>query len=421
MNMALVPQYARRGYRLTCCYSSVTRFISPYHPDYYKIGSCKIFRVYVKLKPQEEFVLSQCYKKGYKIERVYVNMHGLVPIKPSVAKKRRERKSPDDDDKLNVLLVAYDSMSRLNLLRTMPKTVDYLKRAGYVDLQGYNKVGDNTFPNILALLTGVTKSEKGRCSTKGINFDDCPFLWKEFHNHNYVSAYAEDVPEYGTFQYLKGGFFKQPTDYYFRPYMLAASERLRAKFKDVWNVCSGPILTADHIFNYALRFVSIFKNYFYFALFILSSFSHNDLNGPRAMDQKTVEFFQRLDDSGAYNNTIVVFFSDHGMRFSKILETHVGWLENRLPFVYIHLPDSFKNKYPEAYRNLQMNRNRLTCTYDLYVTLKDVLARGMNSIAPGGNVSIACPKCKSLFSGDFGDRSCRDAGITPDWCTCSKN
>ncbi|KAK7794926.1 hypothetical protein R5R35_005898 [Gryllus longicercus] len=432
VDKAVVPHYAPRGHRLTCCYSNVTRFTTPpghnytdQADNYYNISSCSEFEKEVKLKPEEEFILVRCnsYKNGHKNEKkeVYANMHGIVPIKPSVAEKRRERKSPDDDAALNVLMVGYDSMSRLSLLRTMPRTVAYLKRAGYIDLQGYNKIGDNTFPNIMAVLTGMDMNQlkEGCWPSKKTKVDDCPLLWKEFHNHSYVSAYAEDEPTMSTFNYQKTGFLKQPTDYYFRPYMLAASKKLKIQRRNNLDVCMGPISTTDHILRYALDFVTTFKNSFYFALFWMNNFSHNDINVPGAMDLRTLQFFNELDGSGTYNNTIVIFFSDHGMRFGKIRQTHVGWLEERLPFIYILLPDWFKYKYPEAYQNLQTNRNRLTSTFDLYVTLKDVLERGMNSTAASGNVSLACPKCKSFFSEEFGDRSCDDAGVTPHWCTCT--
>ncbi|GLG93093.1 Uncharacterized protein GBIM_00585 [Gryllus bimaculatus] len=163
---AVQLQYLRPGYSLKCCYSNVTRFTTPpgvpYTDDadnYYNISSCKEFRKEVKLRPQEEFILVRCnrHKNGHSEikKEVYVHMHGIVPIKPSVAEKIRERKSPNDDARFNVLMVLYDSISRLNLLRTMPETVAFLKRAGYVDLKGFNIVEKSTFPNVMAFLTGM--------------------------------------------------------------------------------------------------------------------------------------------------------------------------------------------------------------------------------------------------------------------------
>ncbi|MGR0295442.1 DUF229 domain-containing protein, partial [Klebsiella pneumoniae] len=84
--------------------------------------------------------------------------------------------------KMSVLLIGIDSISRLNLIRTMPKTVKYLDSNGWVDLRGYNKVDDNTFPNLMAILTGKTVDQvRSSCwPTPNTRMDDCPFVWKDF-------------------------------------------------------------------------------------------------------------------------------------------------------------------------------------------------------------------------------------------------
>lgn len=41
---------------------------------------------------------------------------------------------------LSVLMLSIDSISRLNLIRAMPKTAQHLYHTGWFELQGYNKV-----------------------------------------------------------------------------------------------------------------------------------------------------------------------------------------------------------------------------------------------------------------------------------------
>ena len=98
-------------------------------------------------------------------------------------------------------------------------------------MSGYNKVGDNTFPNLAAVLTGLTMEQlKNQCWTSSnIPFDKCPFIWKDYSELGYVTAYAEDQPPGSTFNYHKTGFVIPPTDYYIRPFLLASEEKLPGK------------------------------------------------------------------------------------------------------------------------------------------------------------------------------------------------
>lgn len=81
------------------------------------------------------------------------------------------------------------------------------------------------------------------------------------------------------------------------------------------------------------------------------------------------------------------------------------------------MPKWFREKYPQKYRNLLMNRNRLTNPYDVYVTIKRLLNEDYDD-GVSKPISKACPKCVSLFEKVSKDRGCEDAGIVPQWCMC---
>jgi hypothetical protein len=88
-----------------------------------------------------------------------------------------------------------------------------------IPLFGYNKVGDNTFPNLIPLLTGMSAHELARACYPNhkTKLDACPFIWKHFAAAGYRTAFGEDFPDIATFNYHKIGFVEQPVDYYARP------------------------------------------------------------------------------------------------------------------------------------------------------------------------------------------------------------
>jgi len=163
---------------------------------------------------------------------VYENVHAI--LNPEKVRERIDHNGSQPGNfsrKLSVLVLGIDSVSRLNFYRAMPKTERYLRETGWIGLKGYNKIGDNTFPNLMAILTGQTPQQAySRCKpTVAYKLDNCPFLWHNFRNAGYVTAYGEDETILNTFNYLKVGFVEPPTDYYLRPYMLASEKLLKIK------------------------------------------------------------------------------------------------------------------------------------------------------------------------------------------------
>ena len=206
-----------------------------------------------------------------------------------------------------------------------------------------------------------------------------------------------------------------PTDYYLRPYMLASEKLLKSKQRFGAKYCTGPELTVDRIFDYAVDFSKAFINVPSFGFFWTNGISHENMNGPSAIDGHFEAKLQDMENAGVFNDSLVIVLSDHGMRYGDIRTTFIGWYEERLPFIYIWIPEWFREQDPEAYKSLRINQNRLTSPYDLYETLRDILIRAGGQAIP----SSGCPTCSTLLRPVPRTRGCNDAGIAPHWCTCA--
>lgn len=283
----------------------------------------------------------------------------------------------------------------------------------------HTQMDDNTWPNLMAILTGFNLTVSfDKCNPKVVGqLDTCPFVWKDFRDTGYATTYVEDEPSFSTFNsHRKFGFLKPPTDYYMRPYMMAAEHLLPIKKKAMLNFCLGSKESGVHVYDYAMDFATHFKSDASFGIFWLNSFSHDLLDDPTSMDVKMKEYVQIMEARGILNESMVVMFSDHGLRYGEIRHLYTGWLEERLPYMFIWLPPWFKQEHPEIVEALKINRNRLTNPYDMHMTLKHILkladpSREMVS-APN------CPKCQSLFTEVPWNRSCEEISIDTHWCTC---
>lgn len=90
-------------------------------------------------------------------------------------------------------------------------------------------------------------------------------------------------------------------------------------------------------------------------------------------------------------------------------------MEDRLPFYGLWFPPWFYEKYPHIKRNIENNVDRLTSSFDVYETLKDIANENFN-----GHQRNAKSRGQSHLYPVPKNRTCRDAGIADHWCTCNK-
>ncbi|XP_034253052.1 uncharacterized protein LOC117652330 isoform X2 [Thrips palmi] len=436
---------------VTCCYTAMWRFQGPRwqeDPEVLRDGlrhgndirfakDCVAFEEPVAVP--HEFVRVTCTGRRLSNKTVdnklYTDYHAFVPL-------RRPRGHPGgitprehvSEDALSVLIVGIDSLSRLNMIRKMPKTRAFLEEhLGARSMMAYNKVEDNTFPNLVPLLTGMNIPElRNSCWPEdSAHFDACPWVWKRFNAEGYVNMFAEDTAWMGLFHYLKRGFAVQPTDYDPRPLLYLGEKNLGRGGGFNAKYCIGQRHQIEVLFDYGLKFVrgmAVLRRKF-FGLVWGTSLSHDMLNQPDEADDMYARFLGDLEATGLFNSTAVIFMSDHGLRFGSILSTYQGHLENMLPPMYVVLPEWVRRRYPLAIHNLECNRHSLVTVFDLHRTLHNLM--DLTSLeqakveADGARVAAAFaakggtpPRGISLFTPIPAARTCSDAGIPTNYCAC---
>lgn len=408
----LVPKYAKDG--VSCCVSSVNRGSGVEIDNKITYTKCRtISNNSIEIdNDRPSMVTCRSLKKK---KEVYKNVHVPIAITPTILNKTLNFKSFARP--LSVLWVGIDSVSRLNMIRTMPKTRAFLLNdPSWLEYKVFNKIGDNTFPNLMAMLTGLDNTQAySRCNPKTPGgLDKCDFIWHRFSAHNYVTAYAEDSYVMATFNYGKKGFTTPPVDYYMRSYQLACGD-LKARTVDNSPYCTGPEVDGERIWRAAKEFTRVHGNHSYFGFFWMNTYSHQQLNTPGRMDAKVQAYMNDLMKL-ADNNTVIIFHSDHGIRFGKIRNTLTGYIEERMPFLFMKFPAWFQEQFPEEYNNLKLNQDRLITPYDMYMTLQDILQ--YSGFDDDITQSEGCQNCHSLFAPIDLNRSCADVAIAEHWCTC---
>ncbi|XP_055693772.1 uncharacterized protein LOC129796084 [Lutzomyia longipalpis] len=374
-----------------------------------------------RVAPGEEFVKVTCDNFG--LGEIYQDFHYFVPdrMPPGDVVPAASRR------KVNVVVIGIDSVSRLNFRRQLKKTTRVLlEELGAIEMEGYNKVGDNTYPNLVPVLSGLEASElESICMPdKNSTYDSCHFIWRDYSRRGYLTAFAEDIGYLGLFNYFKKGFRNQPTDYYTRP-LITAMERQIA-YKKVGNVylCYGSKTPFEILFDYIHKFVQSLQERRFFGFFWTSSFTHDYLNMPKLIDGKIVSFLRQLNHEALLNDTVLILMSDHGLRWGSFRSTYQGMMEERQPFMYTIFPKWFHVDFPRAMRHFRRNTRRLSSHFDLHEMLRD-LARleqldddAIDARAADLAAADPLPRGISPFLPIPATRTCDAAGILPHWCTC---
>ncbi len=290
----------------------------------------------------------------------------------------------------SVIMIILDAVSDLQAQRALPRTLSYLKSLGLYTFQRHAVVGDGTFDNMVPMLFGqpaanlqipnvndsryefmtteinIDPKTKQRTETKKLvyypgPYDNYSFILKKFSKLNYTTFFSEEWRE-SAFYNLKNGFRQSPTDFYLRPYWLSIYETLS------YNQFSGNSNPKPCYLDKLLHFLSLdwlkqflnvhhkTPNYPTFGVMKMNEMSHDYLERLFWIDYDLKYFFQNLVQHNLLDNTILIFCGDHGHRQHHLRRTRVGSFEVKLPFFSMLIPQSFKEDFPQAIRNLEKNQ-----------------------------------------------------------------
>lgn len=74
--------------------------------------------------------------------------------------------------------------------------------------------------------------------------------------------------------------------------------------------------------------------------------------------------------------------------------------------------------YPKLMKDFRINANRLTTPYDVYSTLLHLLT--INEDKRSMRSAKCCSESNSLLEPIDSSRTCKEARIEPQWCTCGE-
>ncbi|GFR58564.1 hypothetical protein ElyMa_005363900 [Elysia marginata] len=379
----------------------------------------------IALPAWNEHIVSECFDANKTVlSRSYFH---LIRKKPDIEKEQHHKyldhvrvNSPLET--LSFFIIGIDGMSKQNFERAMPKTRNFLiDKMGAIELYKYNKLAFETFPNVLALLTGHTPEEFYRDwkynRTGYVDQINDAFLWTEARKLGYRTAMMLDAQSITAFHYQKKGFNERPVHYYQRETVLASTRDKLMRGEE--SNCLGDVPEVTVVHEPWLQIARTFgkdRTTPFFAYSFAVGITHDESDLASKGDEAYHKFLHDLVATDSLNNTVIVWFSDHGPRFGPIRETYHGRIETSTPYIFFVFPPWFKRKYPHLMKTLEINRNRLSSHFDLHETLRDLMYMRKGQ-RPKGTVK---ERAISLFREIPRERTCAQAGIPGEFCVCGR-
>ncbi|XP_017076410.1 uncharacterized protein LOC108111448 [Drosophila eugracilis] len=352
----------------------------------------------------------------------------LTKAPPTLKYWDEELNSNIETPPISVMIVGLDSLSHLNFLRQMPKTAEYMhQNMSHVEFWGFNKIGSNTYPNLIPMLTGLNETESDKYWQKDKCMDNLPLIWKDYKEAGYNTSFAEDMAIYSMFYYGKPGF-KRPTADHNLHDLMVELYIIKQESSMAFTNCVGGRTFMDVLLEMNDRLLPHKQRYPFFSFYWWANGFHEFLNSPRLADERFERFLKSLNNAGITNNTIIFFMSDHGLRWGRFRRSYQGMIEDSQPFLSILYPDWMRVKYPLAIKNLAGNAHSLITTYDLHETLKHILNLDSLKDNPITQKSeelwklkgSKTPKAVSLFLPIPTWRTCSTSQIPSKFCLCHK-
>ncbi|KAI3388479.1 hypothetical protein SNEBB_002622 [Seison nebaliae] len=345
----------------------------------------EFFEVQIELRNNET------YTKVY--SEVYYNWQ-TSKMAESMKKKRFDINNNIRHLPYNVMILGVDSLASQHMERLLPKSFKYATNQMKFDYFRNSQVsGGNTYPNLMALLSGVmelnitTYTNRGTIIEehddqylKNLNgyFDTLPFTWKLLPDY-YTTVMIEDYYTIAMFNYFKKGFSLPPTNVYMRPFFIQ-TERNELKLPQT-KVCDWAALfyeLIDDYLEYIEREFKLDPNNeillpFYFLSFHKRA-SHDNNVMVTTIDQKLERILKRLNQPIYLKNTLMFLYGDHGTRLDYYVFSEEGTIEKGKSTVLLRLP----NEFLEDRSIFQKNTDRFVTPFDLHRTFLHLLRAEYN-------------------------------------------
>lgn len=330
----------------------------------------------------------------------------------------------------NILFFFVDSMSRNHFKRKLPKVYEWIEKFFIPNSEKnnnnknqnnythesfqflkYHGVGTWTNINLQPFFFGVPYD-----ASEGI------YALNYFKNRGYITGSTENTCSREFVGLYSGEMSWLVWDSYDHDFTSFFCDPNFYSKEKVYSMTDGPYCyrrkclygrqTYEYSVEYANQFFNAYKDQG--KMFRLGNIDAHEGTGEsvKYVEDDMMKFLNDFEKNGHLNDTMIIFFSDHGYTMPgihQILQSEDHVKELLLPYVYFLIPKNTKN-FEKIRENLKHNENMFMTPYDMHNTLLGMLDVDKKYLNHLGTDVI-----KNKLKGNEG---CKKFKIKDEWCKC---
>ena len=351
-----------------------------------------------------------------------------------VKEKEKEKKEKNYNIKnmfTNVIVMFFDTLSRVHFFRKLPKTASFLnkfskyepdfskKQMTIFQFFKYNSIKSFTDPNLRATYFGANM------------YSDGTFFAEYFREKGYilgrVSTYCEKSSILFWHKTIRRRFnIRWDHD---GTAVSCIEGTYRGFFHTLLYSLIKKCIFGKQVIEYAIEYLESFMTT-YFDVNKMFLFESGEAHEPTGQiigyfDEIFYKFLNKLYTQGFFSNTTIVIFADHGQHLNGplyLFNCEDFKYERTLPLLLLLIPNTHELYQDSIYETIKTNQQVFVTAFDIYYTLTHI------ALGDKFKEIIKNPFDKygeSLFKPlDYKVRYCEspiyDSQIEPEYCICRK-
>ena len=290
----------------------------------------------------------------------------------SMERRNLEKNSNPYSD--NILILYIDSVSRINALRQLKKTINFFNK--FISYKGgnnkkfpnekfrsfqffkYHAFDGHTTENFPKLFYGNDKSAK-----------DLVRINKYIKENGFVTCFSAD---YCAKDVTRSGHDLSKDELY--DHQLVLCDPNLPDFNSLRKRCLYGKLNSYHLYEYTNQFWRKYPNNKKFALITSLDGHEGTLEIIKYTDEVIYDFLNSLYNDNLLKDSTIILMSDHGCTMPSVYYLYDFYkIEGRLPMLYMIINDRKNVDYEQQYFNIQKNQQTFITGYDIYNTISNII------------------------------------------------
>ena len=291
------------------------------------------------------------------------NMNINLHFNKSLSKQRKNIEVNYHPYSNNIMILYFDSVSRVTGIRQLKKTLNFFERFMPYNSKDFHSFQFFKYHAFLYCTYGNYPKlfmDSYRIKKKNLRIT---YYLKQY---GYVTAFSNDMCYYHPFRHKLKDFMKEGLcDHEF-----LLCDPNRKNINSMFKRCLYGKKNIDYQYDYGIQFWRAYKDNRKF-LMIVNNDGHEGTSEVIKYDDYTIfNFLNTLYKENLLKETTILLLSDHGNPMPSIYHFNDFFhLEFNLPMLFILSQDKLNQTYYQQYNNIYQNQQKFINAYDIYNTI----------------------------------------------------